>query len=81
MATIVQHKESGERFVLLGTGLGMTATARPSLLFGVLSPAEEESVTTAVAVCDGTGAIRWVRSSSLTVVSVDGKAPAEILGQ
>lgn len=79
MATIVQHRESGERFVLLGVGLGMTATSRPSLLFGDLSPAEEESVTQAVAVCDATGSVRWLRSASLAVVSVDGATPADVL--
>jgi hypothetical protein len=79
MAVIVQHNETGERFVLVGAGLGMTASARPSLFFGDLLPAEEESTTVACAVCDSEGQIRWVRSASLTVVRVDGSAPSELL--
>ena len=79
MATLLRHKETGERFVLVGTGLGASATARPGLLFGNVAPVEEESMTTAVAVCDASGTIRWIRSSSLTVLSVDGVAPSELL--
>jgi len=79
MAILLRHKETGERFVLVGTGLGTSATARPGLLFGNLAPSEEESMTTAVAVCDGTGTIRWVRSTSLSVISVDGIPPSELL--
>jgi hypothetical protein len=81
MAVIVRHKETGERFVLVGTGLGTAATARSSLLFGDLLPAEEETTTAAAAVCDSEGRIRWVRSESLMVVSIDALPPTELLAE
>lgn len=81
MAVIVEHNETGERFVLVGSGLGMTASARPSLFFGDLLPTEEESTTVACAVCDSEGQIRWIRSASLTVVTIDGSSPSALLGR
>ena len=38
MAVIVKHIESGERYILLGTGFGAYKATRPSLFFGNWSP-------------------------------------------
>ena len=79
MAVIVKHIESGEKYVLLGTGFGAFKATRPSLFFGNLAPAEETGQVTMVAVCNGEGRIGWVHSDELQVVEVDGKSPAELV--
>jgi hypothetical protein len=79
MAVIVKHIESGEKFILLGTGFGAFKATRPSLFFGNLAPTEEAGQVTMVAVCNSQGQIGWIHSDELQVVEVDGKAPAELL--
>ena len=79
MATTVRHIESGEKYVLLGTGFGAFKATRPSLFFGNWAPAEEAGQVTMVAVCNNQGQIGWVHSDELQVVEVDGKSPTELL--
>ena len=79
MAVLVEHTETKERYILLGTGFGAYKATRPSLFFGNLLPSEESGQTTMVAVCNRQGQIGWVHSSELTVVEIDGKAPVELL--
>ena len=38
MATIMEHRESGNRYILLGTGYGAYKSSRPSRVFGNLIP-------------------------------------------
>ena len=49
------------------------------MIFGDILPNEEQGEYTMVSVSDPGGNIRWTSSASLTVVEVDGKAPAAIL--
>ena len=79
MATIVMHRDSGARYVLLGTGFGAFKASRPSVFFGNLLPTDESGELTMVAVCDSKGNIGWIHSEELIVVEVDGKAPAEMV--
>ena len=79
MATIVMHKASGTKYVLLGTGFGAFKASRPSVFFGNLLPDEESGELTMVAVCDSKGNIGWIHSEELIVVEVDGKAPGEMV--
>jgi len=79
MATTVRHIESGEKYVLLGTGFGAFKATRPSLFFGNWAPAEEAGQVTMVAVCNNQDQIGWVHSDELQVVEVDGKSPTELL--
>ncbi len=79
MATIVQTKKTGKKYVLLGTGFGAYKAARPDVFLGNLWPTEDEGQITMVAVCDGEGRIRWAQSDDLTVVEVDGSLPGNIL--
>jgi len=76
---IVKHVASGEKYILLGTGLGAYKATRPSLFFGNWAPAEESGQVTMVAVCNRAGQIGWVECSELEVVAVDGDKPAELL--
>ena len=79
MAVIVRHNESGKQYVLVGAGFGAYVSARPSLVFGNLFPEEEEGTLPGVALCDEEGRIEWLRSEEITVLSVDGEAPANLL--
>ncbi len=79
MAIIVEHKDSGKKYILLGTGFGAFKASRPSVFFGNWLPKEESGELTMVAVCDNQGQIGWISSEELTVVEVEGRRPAEML--
>ena len=79
MATIVKHIESGDKYILLGTGFGAYKATRPSLFFGNWAPAEEGGQVTMVAVCNAEGQIGWIHSDELEVIEVDGTSPVELL--
>jgi hypothetical protein len=78
MATIVEHKPTGETYTLLGTGFGAYRATRPSVFFGSLIPKEDEGELAMVAVCDREGNIGWIPSEELLVVEIDGKAPSDV---
>jgi hypothetical protein len=80
MAVIVEHSESGARYVLVGTGFGIFRTAKPSWFFGNLVPDKTSGERSVVAVCDEDGTIRWFKFQELVVVSIDGEAPGRVLG-
>ncbi len=79
MAVIVKHIESGETYILLGTGFGAYKATRPSLFFGNWAPTEEAGQVTMVAVSNAQGQIGWIHSNELQVVEVDGIPPSELL--
>jgi hypothetical protein len=79
MATIVVHRPSGHRYVLIGSGYGAWATSTPGVFFGNLAPREQGNQATLIAVTGVNGEIGWVPSNELLVVSVDGKTPQQIL--
>ena len=79
MATIVEHTQTGERFILAGTGYGAFQSTRPSLFFGNWVPSEDSGDVAVVAVCNREGLIGWIDSTELLVVEVDGKSPQELL--
>ena len=79
MAVIVKHIESGEKYLLLGTGFGAYKATRPSVFFGSLLPKEEAGQVTMVAVSNAQGQIGWIHSNELQVVQVDGISPGELL--
>ena len=81
MAVIVIHGTEDEELILLGAGYGAWATARGSAVLGDWMPATERGADEMALVCDGSGALRWVYTDALTVVSVDGATPAEVLGR
>ena len=80
MPTIVKNIETEQRYVLLGAGFDYTD---PEMLSRVLQlDIDDISVlNTGIAVCDQEGAIEWFDPEELQVVEVDGKTPAQLLGQ
>ncbi len=76
MAIIVMHVETETNFVLLGAGYGQWATEKPGVWGSADRKAGEESVAY---VCGVDGRIRRLRPADLTVVSVDGESPADLL--
>ena len=73
MATIVQHVETREQYVLLGTGFGMFQSKKPNWLLGNLAADTEGDECALVCVCNAAGLIGWLDSSEVNVVSVDSK--------
>jgi len=83
MATIATHRESGARYVLLGTGI---RTFTPSAPLADAARRKQGGIEapravpiTMVAVCDAEGAIVWYRSEELLIVEIDGQTPAAAL--
>ncbi|MCK6440753.1 MAG: hypothetical protein L6Q71_11215 [Planctomycetes bacterium] len=80
MAIIVQHRTTGQRFVLLGTGYAQWLATTPGLFLGNLSPNRESGEKAVIAVADNEGNISWWEPELLQVIEVDGKRPVEVLG-
>ena len=80
MAVIVKHRETGERYVLVGTGFGAYKATKPNWFFGDLLADEQSGEMSVVAVCKADGGIGWFQSDDLLVVSIDGKALDTVLG-
>lgn len=70
MLVFVEHKETHEAFLLLGTGLGVY---RSEMKGSIFEETVNEGVHKMLAVCDKSGKIYWYASDELTVVTVDGK--------
>ncbi|MDA1263910.1 MAG: hypothetical protein O2816_02385 [Planctomycetota bacterium] len=79
MATILRHRESGERYILIGSGLGMFRSVKPHWFFGNMGQEKQEGVHPCVAVSDAAGKLRWFDSEDMELVSVNGMPPAEAL--
>lgn len=71
MSTIVKHRNTGQKYVLIGTGFGAYKAVAPSFFGGNLFPNEEEGTIAMVAVCDSNGDISWINSEYLQVVEID----------
>ena len=69
MLVFVEHIETEEVFILLGTGLGIYRSEDRQKF----SEKVKEGVHKMLAVCDKSGEIHWYPSSKLTVVTVDSK--------
>ncbi len=78
MATIVEHKETGKRYIVMGTGFGIYKSARNNAFFQ-WAVVEEEDNYHLVAVCDRKGNIKWFYSEDLVVVEVDGGKPSDLV--
>lgn len=83
MATIVEHKETRMRYILLGAGLGMYGEvmdgAKPFKAILNNSAWEARGHLSIVSVCNSEGEIGLFNMDELTVVSVDGVSPESIL--
>lgn len=69
MLVFVEHKNTQEAFLLLGTGVGIYR----SEVYGKFGDSVKEGVHKMLAVCDKSGKIYWYPSDELTVVTVDGQ--------
>lgn len=81
MATLVQYAENGKTYVFIGAGFAASMIAQDLGIFGTLmgDRSEKGARYPMAAVADGVGRIHWVRTTDLTVVSVDGSPPADLL--
>jgi len=78
MAIIVEHKETKNKFVLLGTGYGAYKATRPSFFGGNLLPHDDEDTIQTVAVCDKEGTIQWLSDEEVRVIEIDGTRMSDI---
>ena len=79
MATIVAHKDCDGHFLLIGSGFGAYRTRMPGVFFGSLSPSEEAGEFPMALICDVHGQVGWIFTKDMTVVSVDGLHPRDLL--
>ena len=79
MATIVKLRNSDKHAVLVGVGYGIYQSARPNAFFGDLLPNEQSGESEMAAVATASGEILWCRSEDLTIVSIDGQEPHQVL--
>lgn len=79
MATIVRHKGTGEKYVLLGSGFGAYQSKKPNWFFGDLIADTDEGQYAMVCVCNLEGKIGWMESSQVVVDSVDGQPVQSLL--
>ncbi len=79
MTVIVKHRETGDRYVVVGTGFGMFRAVKPNWLLGNFAADSQSGSKSLVAVCNAEGEIGWINSSDLQVVSIDGDAPSIVL--
>ncbi len=78
MATIVQHRRTGDRFILLninGTGSGVN----PSRFLNELFTSEKAEAPCLITLCDSKGNLFLANLESFFVVEIDGVEPAKIL--
>jgi len=79
MPTIVQMKDSKAHAILIGVGYGMFRSSHPSPLLGNLFASRETGDAEMAAISTASGEILWCHTDDLTVVSVDGIPPHELL--
>lgn len=79
MATIIEHRETGKQYVLLGTGFGLYESKKPHWLLGDVGSEINNGRVEAVFCCDGNGKVEWFPAKQIRVVSVDGQAPDSLL--
>jgi hypothetical protein len=81
MATIVEHRKSGEHYIVIGAGYGMWASARPNRVFGDLLANDRSGSEEGVCVSDAAGNIGWLDPREVRLVSVDGVSPGETIAR
>jgi hypothetical protein len=71
MAIIVEHLDSGNKYVLIAAHSGMDLSAPAKRIFELWLPER-------VALCDRLGKIFWVNAADVLVVEVDGQKLADL---
>ncbi|MDX9912183.1 MAG: hypothetical protein RBS39_10155 [Phycisphaerales bacterium] len=80
MATIIEHRPTGRRYILLGAGYGVWASSRPNRVLGDLFAHDRSGENHMLYVCDADGDVFWLHPNEARVVEVDGRAPGGVLG-
>lgn len=79
MATVVWHEKSQGKFVVLGAGFGATEVTKAHWLVGEDHVKRTSQQHTLICVADAYNKVGWIQSNELTVISVDGYSPADLL--
>ena len=79
MATIVLHERTNTRYVLLGAGFGAYQSKKPNWFLGDWVADTTEGQFAMVCVARKDGSIGWLKSSEVTVESVDGHTVRDLL--
>ena len=74
MATVVKHTDSGNKYILLGSGFGAYQSNKPNSIFSNYMFDIDEGQYAMVCVCDSEGKVGWIESSNVVVETVDGQA-------
>jgi hypothetical protein len=78
MTTIVKHRRTGNKYILLGIN-GEANRANPSRFISELFNQEKSEVSCSATICDVQGNIFLAYIDDLIVMEIDGIKPAEIL--
>lgn len=78
MATIVQHRRTGDRFILLNIN-GTGSSVNPSRFLNELFTSEKAEAPCLITLCDSKGNLFLANLESFFVVEIDGVEPAKIL--
>lgn len=80
MATIVLHKPTDKKFILIGTGYDLLSKANYlEPLYGSLHRDKMSPALEMAAVCDNKGQISFINSNELIVLEIDGVSPSQII--
>ncbi len=72
MATILEYTKTGKKYILLGSGFGMSHAEVPSAVFGNLSPDTMRRRALFLCVCDEHGNTFWIADTNAKILSIDG---------
>lgn len=81
MATLVMHKRTAKKYVLVVAGFGAFQSKKPNWLLGDLMADTTEGQYAMVCVAAADGCIYWLDSTELIVDSVDGESPATLINE
>ena len=79
MEIMLRHETTGAEYVFIGTGYSFYKDSIPSPIGGSFFPDVEEGEARMVAVCDKGGAISWLPSDEVKILSVDGVEVSELM--
>lgn len=79
MATIVEHLEDGNRYVLIGPGYGMYHAVKPHIILGNWGRSAETGSQKLICVANEAGELGWLQAHNVRVVAVDGESPSDLL--
>lgn len=80
MSTIVLHKPTNRKLILIGTGYELPRKANHlEPLYGSLHRSRSNPSIEMITVCDSEGHISFIPSDELIVIEIDGVSPGQII--